>query len=98
MSYENWEAIAEIPWWVYYLIIVLYYLAYQATKPRTVSIKAILIPEGILTVSFLAMLLLLFFFSEIHTHNLIFFSFALLPGTLLGWIAFRLSGFRAIQN
>ena len=95
MNHAHWETIANTPWWLYVFFIYLSWMAYLATKPRLVPVKSIFIfPVFFITLSIISLYLS-------ARWNLLYISIwaaALVTGTLLGWLQFRLLKIKAVKN
>jgi len=95
MTITIWDIIADTPWWVYVLIIFFIRIAYLATKPQLVSIKKMFaLPLSMLVIS----TILLATQFPIHWLDVSIFVLALLLGSLLGWLHFRIKKVKAIMN
>lgn len=90
-----WQAIANIPWWIYGTFIYLLRLGFLATKPRIISIKSILILPGFLI--FISLLSIYLNKQFNFLHFLTWLSTFLL-GTGCGWLQFRFFNIKAIKN
>jgi hypothetical protein len=95
MPYSFWEAVAETPWWIYWLLCCLFYFAYSATKPRIIFLKSALITESVLIV---LLLLLLASIAPFNILNILLFMALSGMGTVLGWLQFWYSGIKIIKN
>ncbi|MBX3709590.1 MAG: hypothetical protein KIT56_08535 [Gammaproteobacteria bacterium] len=95
MSYRFWEAVAETPWWIHWMLLCFIYLAYLGTKPRIIFLKSAVIIQGI---SMGLLIIALFFFAKITLHNILICSSVTLTGIFLGWSEFRYSKVKAIKN
>lgn len=95
MSYESWQAIANTPWWVYYLMVGLLMIGYLGNKPRYIRAKPELLLQGLFIVFFLFTL----FHIVTTTLTLVLIAIGmLLIGIILGWLQFRFQGIQAIAG
>lgn len=95
MQTSIWENIADTPWWFFLAVLGLIWMAWLATKPKTVAVKSLfLIPVIYIPLS-LASIFLSF---PITPASVFIWIGATMAGTVLGWLHFRVLRIKAIQN
>ncbi|TAK73019.1 MAG: hypothetical protein EPO11_09310 [Gammaproteobacteria bacterium] len=95
MTNSIWESIADTPWWVYLVFIILIRMGYAATKGRVVHIRSFLV----LPVIFIFTSLLNFFVNISFTPtNIALWLGTTLIGIAVGCIQFQLMKIKAVPN
>lgn len=95
MTTTIWDIIADIPWWVSVIIVFFIRIAYLATKPQLVSIKKMFtLPISMLVIS----TILLATQFPIYWLDVAIFFMALILGSGLGWLHFRIKKVKAVMN
>lgn len=90
-----WEKIAETSWWIYPLVVYFIFLSFAATKPRAVSLKNIII----MPVIFIPLSIPYLFVSfPITGFNVLVWLTAMVIGTALGWLQFKIFKVKAIKD
>jgi len=95
MSYTAWETIAETPWWVFFIISLLMYAAYSATKPRYLYVKSQLITQGI---SLFLLSLIVTYFVPFTLDNLGLLFLGLILGFVTGKAHFHYLKLKALEG
>lgn len=93
MTYATWEAIAETPWWIYFMIFVLMLMSYQATKPRYIHLK----PElALQVISFALFSTIVCYYVSFSLNHISLIVASSVMGYVLGWTHFRIRKIQAV--
>lgn len=95
ISYTTWEAIAETPWYIYFLIWVLFYLGYLSTKPRLIRVKPEIASQTFSIAIFITALIALI---PITLHNFSILIGGSVVGCLLGYAHFYFGRISALRD
>ena len=95
MNDSIWQAIANIPWWIYATFIYLIRLGLLASKPRVVPIQNLFILPSFFV---LLSLVCIYTSKELSFFTLSIWLSTLLLGALLGWFQFRMFKIKAIKE
>ena len=95
MSYTTWETIAETPWWVFFMISFMMYIAYVATKPRYLHVKSELIMQG---ASLFLLSLIVTYYVPFSLDNLGLLFLGLILGYVIGKAHFHFRKIQAIEG
>lgn len=95
MTYTIWQVIANTPWWVFLVFILIVRVGLLATKARTIPVKNLFIIPAIF---FVMTLVNMYFFVSFTLLNLSIWLSTLLLGLFAGWLQFRSLNIKALKN
>lgn len=95
MPHAFWEAVAEIPWWIYLFVMGAFFLAYRSTKPRLVAVKPVIIANGLMMSFLFAAWITVV---RISVFQILILLSTLAAGFILGWLHFRFMGIQAARH
>lgn len=90
-----WQSVADTTWWTFAVGIYLIYVAYDATKPRTITLQSMwMIPLVVFTISLIS----LAFTMQFNINNIGLWLAGMLGGLVISWLQFQLRGIKAIPH
>jgi hypothetical protein len=95
MSNSIWQIIASTPWWVFVIFFYLLRMGYLATKPRVITLSAMLMFPLLLAMGSFTTI---FYYLSFTLDHILIWVAGFLLGIGLGYIHYRFLNIKAISN